>query len=139
VLPALQQGTIDGVLSVLPVLAAFKYYDSAKYFTESDFAMAVSNFIFSKIWFDRLPPDLQKIVADTAVQVGDGMHPTIIEIYKKERQAWIDGGGQVLRLPDAEREATMKQLAVVTQQVVDANPQLKPLYEVTLAAAQRTR
>ncbi len=34
VLPALQQGTIDGVMSAVPVLAAFRYYDAAKYILE---------------------------------------------------------------------------------------------------------
>jgi TRAP-type transport system periplasmic protein len=139
VLPALQQGTIDGVLSVLPVLTAFRYYDAAKYFTETDFAYAVSVFVFSRQWFDKLPADLQKIVADDALKIGDQMQPWVVDFYKSQRKAWIDGGGEVLRLPDAERAQTMKMLANVTHDVVDSSPDLKALYSVTLAAAQRTR
>ena len=139
VLPALQQGTIDGVLSVLPVLTAFKYYDTAKYFTESDLAMAVSSFIFSKMWLDRLPADLCKIVTDDALDEGDHMHAFAVAFYAKQRQAWIDGGGQVFRLPDAERAATMQQLQAVTNEVVNSNADLKAIYEVTLAAVNRTR
>ena len=41
VLPALQQGTIDGVMSALPVLAALRYYDAAKFITEPLIVCAV--------------------------------------------------------------------------------------------------
>jgi TRAP-type C4-dicarboxylate transport system substrate-binding protein len=139
VLPALQQGTIDGVLSSLPVLAAFKYYDAAKYFTETDLGFVVSTFVFSRTWYDKLPPDLQQILATQALTVGDAMHPWLIDFYNTQRKAWIDGGGQVSRVPDAERAAAMVQLAAVTQEVVAGNPDLKSIYDIALAAAQRTR
>ena len=139
VLPALQQGTIDGVLSVLPVLAAFRYYDAAKYFTETDFNYAVSAFVFSKQWLAKLSPDLRKIVTDDALKVGDTMHPWVVAFYNSQRQAWINAGGQVLRLPDDERARTMKELSAVSAEVVEATPALKSLYAVTLAAANRTR
>ena len=38
VLPALQQGTLDGAMGALPVFAALQYYDSAKYMTETGHA-----------------------------------------------------------------------------------------------------
>lgn len=137
VLPALQQGTIDGVLSVLPVLTVFHYYGTAKYFTETDFAQAVSTFVFSRSWLDRLPPDLRKLVQADALSVGDNMNPWILDFYKQERAAWIKGGGTVLRLPPAERAATMAKLRAVGEKVIESEPKLKAMYDITLAASDR--
>jgi TRAP-type C4-dicarboxylate transport system substrate-binding protein len=64
----------DGVLAVLPVLAAIHYYDSAKYITETNLSFAVRTLVLSKTWFDRLPPYLQKIVAEDTARIGDEMH-----------------------------------------------------------------
>src|SRR3981189_3773655 len=62
VLPALQQGTLDGAMSALPVFTALQYYDSAKFINETSHAFVFTAVVFSKRWFDGLPPDLQGIV-----------------------------------------------------------------------------
>ena len=59
VLPALQQGTLDGALGALPVFTALQYYDSAKYMTETGHAYIFSTAWLSKRWFDALPADLK--------------------------------------------------------------------------------
>jgi TRAP-type C4-dicarboxylate transport system substrate-binding protein len=138
VLPALQQGAIDGVLSVLPVLAAMHYYDAAKYITETNLSFAVSTFVLSKSWFNRLPPDLQKIVADDSLHIGDDMHQWVVDFYNAKRKAWTEAGGQVLDVPEAQRAAAMSSLIEVARQVADAKPAVKEIYAVVEAAAKRT-
>ena len=66
VLPALQQGTLDGALGALPVFAALQYHGTAKYMTETGHSYIFSVAMLSKRWFDGLPPDLQAIVMATA-------------------------------------------------------------------------
>ena len=68
VLPALQQGTLDGALGALPVFGALQYQDTAKYITEAGHAYIFSMTVFSKRWFDALPADLKAIVMSTAEQ-----------------------------------------------------------------------
>ena len=139
VLPALQQGTVDGVVSVLPVLTAMRYYDAAKYITETNFSMTVSCFTLSKSWLSSLPPDLQKIVTEDAKKVGDKMHPWVTAFYDKQRKVWAESGGQVLTLPADERARTMKELSDVADSVVKSNPAIKDIYAVVSQAAERTR
>jgi TRAP-type transport system periplasmic protein len=126
VLPALQQGAIDGVLSVLPVLAAMHYYDSAKYISETNLSFAVSTFVLSKIWFDSLPPDLQKIVADDAARIGDSMHEWVVDFYNTERKLWIDSGGQVIEIPNAERAQMMGSLVGIASRPRGRGPGSQP-------------
>jgi TRAP-type C4-dicarboxylate transport system substrate-binding protein len=139
VLPALQQGAIDGVLSVLPVLAAMHYYDSAKYISETNLSFAVSTLVLSKIWFDSLSPDLQKIVSDDAFRIGDGMQDWLVDFYNAQRKVWNEAGGQVLEIPDADRAQAMASLVAVATTVVAAKPDVKALYEVLQGAAKRTQ
>jgi TRAP-type C4-dicarboxylate transport system substrate-binding protein len=139
VLPALQQGAIDGVLAVLPVLAAMHFYDSAKYITETNLSFAVSTFVLSKTWFDRLPPDLQKIVAEDSARIGDEMHPWVVDFYNAQRKVWSDAGGQVLTITSAERASTLASLVTVANRVVDAKPDVKVMYDILAGAAKRTQ
>ena len=73
VLPALQQGTLDGAMSALPVFTALQYYDLAKFINETGHAFVFTTVVFSKRWFDGLPPDLQGIVLATSQELRDGI------------------------------------------------------------------
>src|SRR6266403_511833 len=68
VLPALQQGTIDGTFSGLPVFTTLQYQSAARYMTETDQAYIFSIAVLSKRWFDGLPADLQGLVMAAAKQ-----------------------------------------------------------------------
>jgi TRAP-type C4-dicarboxylate transport system substrate-binding protein len=71
VLPALQQGALDGVQSALTVFTTFKYYDVARYHANTDHYFITSIGTVSKKWLDGLPAEVQKIVLEEgrAVQV----------------------------------------------------------------------
>src|SRR6201987_1496519 len=62
VLPALQQGAIDGAVAGIGVFAAFHYQDAAKYVTEVNQPSIFLMLEISKTWYESLPPDLQKDV-----------------------------------------------------------------------------
>ena len=65
VLPSLQRGVIDGTMSGTSVFVAFKFNDVVKTITVTNDTMLVSLAVVSKVWLDKLPPDLRKIVVDT--------------------------------------------------------------------------
>ena len=66
VMPALQvQGTIDGTISGMSVFVEFKMNNLVKVISVTNYD-AVSLAVVSQAWLDKLPPDLQKIVLDTA-------------------------------------------------------------------------
>ena len=64
VLPSLQRGVIDGTMSGTSVFVSFKFNDVVKIITVTNDTMLVSLAVVSKVWLDKLPPDLRKIVVD---------------------------------------------------------------------------
>ena len=139
VLPALQQGAIDGVMSVMPVLAAMHYYDTAKYVSETNLSYAVSTFVISSTWFNHLPPDLQKIVNDDTLRVGDQMHPWVVDFYAAQRKAWNAAGGEVIAISDEERAKASPPLVAVAARVAASKPPVEAMYKALEAAAKRTQ
>lgn len=137
VLPALQQGAIDGVLSVMPVLAAFRYYDAAKYFTNTDFSYIVSQASISKVWLDKQPKDIQKIILDSARDAGNSLTPWILDFHKRMAKVWTSHGGKLIDLPKQEWAETMPKLAKVTDEVIKAKPALQPLYKTLVELANK--
>src|SRR5262249_56005111 len=69
VVPALDQGTIDGTISGLSVFVAFKMNDLLKVVTVTNDTFIISIAVVSKPWLDTLPADLQKAVIDAGAAV----------------------------------------------------------------------
>jgi len=137
VLPALQQGTLDGALGALPVFAALQYHGSAKYITETGHAYIFSVAMLSKKWFDGLPADLQGIVMTTARQTQGEVLPWSIDFLVTQRKAWTEKGGEVINLSAADHAELMKKTAPIGDDIVKTKPELKPLWDMLLAAAKR--
>jgi TRAP-type C4-dicarboxylate transport system substrate-binding protein len=109
VVPALDQGTIDGTISGLSVFVAFKMNDLIKVITVTNDTFINSIAVVSKAWLDTLPPDLQKIVIDTAKADGPKTQAWENDFNKKLEGDWTALGGTVVKLP-AEDLAQMKTL-----------------------------
>jgi TRAP-type C4-dicarboxylate transport system substrate-binding protein len=138
VLPALQQGALDGALGALPVFSALQYQGTAKYMTETGQAYIFSIAMLSKRWFDGLPPDLQGVVMATSRQAAAEAIPWSLDFLAEQRKAWVDKGGEVIALPAAERSEMMAKLASVGDDIVKAKPELKPLWDLMVATAKRS-
>jgi TRAP-type C4-dicarboxylate transport system substrate-binding protein len=139
VLPALQDNALDGAVSALAVFAGMHYQDAAKYATETGQPAIFAIAEVSKKWYDSLPADLQRIVDSDAATESVAINPQAIEINAKARQAWLDGGGELISLPPEEQAAMLKIIASVGDEVANSKPQLSAAYEVVSEAAQRTK
>jgi TRAP-type transport system periplasmic protein len=139
VLPALQQGAIDGALSALKNFVGMHFGDTSKYVTEigqpSIFAVVEIN----KKWYDLLPPDLQQIVDQDAATESVAVNPQAIDILNGARKDWVDNGGELISLPSDEQTSMLKTLVSAGQDVSKATPQLSAAYQTVTEAAQRTR
>jgi TRAP-type C4-dicarboxylate transport system substrate-binding protein len=138
VLPALQQGTLDGAFGAVPVFSALQYQDTAKYMTETGQSYIFSMAILSKRWFEGLPADLQAIVNATSKQAAAEAIPWSLDFLVSQRKAWADKGGEVIALPAADKAELMAKLAPVGDDIVKTKPDLKPLWEQMVAAAKRS-
>ncbi len=90
VLPALQQGAIDGSLTTITQYTTLHYIDAAKYVVETGQPYVSSIAVLSKKWVEGLPPDLQKIVRDDALKVSADIVPFINQFFDDAAQG-VDG------------------------------------------------
>jgi TRAP-type transport system periplasmic protein len=90
VLPALQQGAVDGVQSALTVFTTFKYYDVAKWHTNTNHYVITSIMAVSKKWFDTLPADLQKAIVEEGTAVQAELLPWTKNFYNEGVTVWKD-------------------------------------------------
>ena len=139
VLPALQQGTIDGAMGSVPVFDALHYYDAGKYLTETNQAMIVSIAVLSRKWLSSLPADLRKIVLGEFGKVAAGMMPVSEKFFEQGRESWKKHGGELIELPPAEKAQMMKEVAAVGPQVVKGRPAMQKLYDEMVKAAARAK
>src|SRR6266481_3059486 len=129
VLPALQQGTIDGTFSAIPVFTTLQYQSAARYMTETDQAYIFSIAVLSKRWFDGLPADLKGLVMAAAKQAEAEVTPWALDFTDSQRKLWAEKGGETITLPAADKAEMMAKLASVGEDIVKTKPDLKPLWD----------
>jgi tripartite ATP-independent transporter DctP family solute receptor len=69
VFTSLQQGLLDGEENPIPIISTFKLSEVQKYLSLTGHVYSPAPLLMSKKSWDRLPPDLQKIVLETALEV----------------------------------------------------------------------
>jgi TRAP-type transport system periplasmic protein len=137
VLPAIQQGTIDGAVLATTVDATMKMYDAAKYITETGQPFIFSMAFISKKWFDTLPSDLQAIIDTNALKAAAGVNPWAADFYESQRKVWSEHG-ELISLPADEQAEMMKSLTDVGADVAKRKPELEKAYNVFVEVAKRT-
>jgi TRAP-type C4-dicarboxylate transport system substrate-binding protein len=139
VLPALQQGAIDGAVASDTIFNSFHYQDAAKYITETGQPAIFAIVEFSKKWYDTLPPDLQRILDTTAEEEAVAVNPEATALMEKSSKAWLASGGEIINFPHDEQAAYLKLLSSVGADVSGRKPLLGEAYKIVTDAAQRTR
>jgi TRAP-type transport system periplasmic protein len=139
VLPALQQGAIDGAVSALKNFVAMHFGETSKYVTEIGQPAIFTVIEISKKWYDTLPPDLQQIVDKDGDTESIAVAPQALEINNGARKDWVAGGGELISLPPDEQASMLKTLVNSGEEVAKAKPELSAAYQLVLEAAQRTR
>ena len=139
VLPALQQGAIDGALSGMPVFAGMHFRDAAKYVTQIGQPAVFGMVELSKKWFDTLPPDLQKTVEQDAAAELIAINPFAVELNASSAKAWTDSGGVLIKLPPDEHATMLKILSTAAEEVAKSSPAIATAYQIVQEAAQRVQ
>jgi tripartite ATP-independent transporter DctP family solute receptor len=68
---ALQLKAIDAVEAQHPASWGSRLYEVVKNITKTGHINLITGLVGSRIWFDKLPPDLQKVVREEALKGGD--------------------------------------------------------------------
>ncbi len=139
VLPALQQGAIDGTISAMPVFTTMHYYDAAKYVTDTGQPFIFSVAEISKKWFDGLPPDLQKIIADDGAKAGKAIQPWTLNFFANQRKAWTQNGGELIELPKDEEAQLIQRVASIGDDMSKTKPGLNKAFKTLAAVVARMK
>jgi len=139
VVPAIQQGAIDGAVGGIVVWTPMHFVDAAKYVTETGQPAIYAVAEISKTWYDSLPADLQKIIDSDAATQQTAIYPLSIDIVGKARKGWTDTGGELISLPPDEQAQMMKMFSSVGADVSKTKPLLNDAYGIVTAAAARAQ
>jgi TRAP-type transport system periplasmic protein len=134
VMPALDQGTIDGTISGMSVFVAFKMSDLVKTITITNDTFIISIAVVSKPWLDTLPPDLQKLVTETGFGIQAKTQAWEVDFSKELEKQWAGMGGKVQTI-SADDAAKMKTLLTSTGDEVAKD---KPAVAAMLATVRAT-
>jgi TRAP-type C4-dicarboxylate transport system substrate-binding protein len=128
VVPALQRGMIDGTMSGTVVYVVFKFNQVAKTLTVTNDTLILSAGLVSKVWLNKLPADLQRIVIEEGNKLqarttafSDTSEMAMIEKWKK-------GGGELVTLPASDQKALLTMLKSVGEDVTKSSSSLNAFY-----------
>ena len=112
----LQKGTLDGAFTDYGGAGiAWKLGGICKYTTELYCFVSSFAIVANEGWYNKLPPDLQKMVADSVKgiekEIGNGWDALDVP----GKKAMMDGGGEAIRLAKAEDDKLRKIGADVTE------------------------
>ncbi len=83
---ALQMKAIDAAEAQDPATYGQRLYEVIKYITKTGHIQLITGLVGSKIWFDKLPPNLQVIIREEALKAGDtGSKATIDSLMNFEK------------------------------------------------------
>ena len=139
VLPALQQGAIDGGLATITVFTTMQYQDAAKYVTETEQPYLNSLVIMNKKWLAGLPPDLQKIVRDDAAKVAQDVVPFVKDFVAKAYDVWKSKGGELIHLPPDEQAAMLAKISSIGEDLSKDKPDLNAAVKLVFESAKRNK
>jgi TRAP-type C4-dicarboxylate transport system substrate-binding protein len=139
VVPAIQQGAIDGAVTGMGPIFNFHMIDAAKFVTSTD---QPAIFIIAEVnqkWYQSLPADLQQIIDKDATEQSVAINSFAAKLLKEAEDGWTAAGGELIKLPPEEQATFMKTLSGVGADVSSKKPELAAAYRIVADAAQRTR
>lgn len=106
VYPALQRGTVQAAIGGLEGAIGLKEYEVGKYLlaTNGQFGLLLTGYVMNKGALDALPPDLQKIVLDSAHKASRIATVAMIAAYDKELSQMQQHGMTVTKLEPGSTE-----------------------------------
>jgi TRAP-type transport system periplasmic protein len=139
VLPALQQGAIDGSLTTITQYTTLHYIDAAKYVVETNQPYVSSIAVLSKKWVDGLPADLQKIVVGDAAKVSTDIVPFVHDFFVAQGRLWVQQGGDLTVLAAADQDAMLAKISSIAADLSASKPDLNAAVKTVFAEAAKNK
>lgn len=134
VLPAFQNGTIDGVLAGTTIFTALKYYDISKNMTLLPGSFLAMVVIINSDFLTGLGKQ-QQVVLDAAHKADAEGVPWGAKDIAESDKLWAGNGGQTYKFSDADTKSYLDQ--VVSVALKGLTPAARKDYDVLKAAAAK--
>ena len=93
---ALQMKAIDAAEAQSPATYGSRLYEVVKYITKTGHISLITGLVGSKMWFDKLPADLQKVVRDEALKAGDTASKATIDSISNYEKMMSEKGVKIV-------------------------------------------
>jgi len=139
VVPALQSGSIDGMLAGMPILVAFKYYDIAKTVTDLQFSIIVSVNVVNETWFQSQSPEVQTAIQESGRAAEQAVLQWGIDNVARTNKVWLEKGGQILELSAEDRARMNETFKSVSDDILNAESDVAAEYQKLLGVVEAER
>ena len=116
-LPAMNNRTIEGVISALAVFNNFKYYDIAKSVTYLPATTLFAPAVINRQFLKSLGAELEAIVREEARKAEVVYADWNVDEIKRTEEAWRRNGGEIITLPPSETKRYLEVVGPITTQI----------------------
>lgn len=139
VVPQLQSGGIDGMLAGMPILTAFKFYDTAQHVTDLNFSHLVSVTLVNEMWFQSQSPEVQDAIRAAGRAAEEAVFDWGVENVERANAAWLAAGGEIHTLPAEQQAQMMETFAEVGASTIADQPDVVAEYDRILDVLSKHR
>jgi len=136
-LPALQNGTIDGIITGSTVASTLKYYDVAKYVTVLPKSMIFVAAVVNSGFMKKIGPELAAIVREEALKAEGPAVKWGVEDAKHAAEVWKEHAGENVEMTPQGAEQYLADVTEVGRTILSQNPSAFADYNKMLAASKK--
>jgi TRAP-type C4-dicarboxylate transport system substrate-binding protein len=137
VLPAMQNGVVDGLIAGLPVFTTGRYYDVAKDLTILPSSYLVVTAVASQTFMDSIGEDLAGKVRTAAREALVDSNSWNLAAVDGVQGVWMENGGKVVELSAADQAAFLEAVANTLPTAKEQNPELEGEIDFLRSVAAR--
>ena len=139
VTPQLQAGGIDGMLAGIPILTAFKFYDTARHVTNINMNQIVSVTLVNEAWFQSQSEEVRTAIIEAGRAAEKTVFPWGVANVERAEKAWLENGGEVHMLPDDQQAELQATFARVAGEVIADQPAVIEVKDRIVAKLEEVR
>ena len=139
VTPQLQAGGIDGMLAGMPILSAFKFYDTAKHVTEIDMNQIVSVTLVNEAWFQSQSAEVQTAIIEAGRAAEMTVFPWGVANVERAKNVWLENGGEIHTLSDEQQAEIQAVFAEAAESIVSSEPEVAEVRDRIMSILEKKR
>ncbi|MCR9121713.1 MAG: TRAP transporter substrate-binding protein [Phyllobacteriaceae bacterium] len=139
VIPQLQSGGIDGMLAGMPILAAFKFFDTAVNVTDINMSQIVSVTVVNETWFQSQSDAVKTAILEAGRAAEQTVFPWGVANVERANGAWVENGGTIHTLPADQQAELQETFARVGIEIIDSQPDVVEVRDRILERLQEVR